>query len=248
MDYKTLCVFVSLFLFGTLEIFFPFFADKNNIFQKFSVNFSLGIINILATSLTTTLLLKWIWQPNHQLGILQLIQLPWFATISSFLLLDLYMYCWHRLMHTSSLGWRFHQVHHTERRMNISTTYRFHTLEVITSNLPKIFLVWLLGIQPIPYLIYEIAFTIELVFHHSNWALPSKLDQALSHLIVTPNYHRLHHSEKLRDTQANYASILTIWDQLLGSFHYPKHPEKIRLGLAGQPPDLRLFNLLTLRF
>lgn len=247
MDWKTTALFGSLFLFGTLELVFPFFQFEKNLTQRIATNIGLGLINVLVTTFTTTLLLKWVWQQTNWLGLFHAIQAPWLVFILSVLLIDSYMYCWHRLMHMLPIGWRFHRVHHAETTMNVSTTYRFHTFEVILSNLPKIFLVWLFGIPPICYLIYEVLYTIETIFHHSNWNLPYKVDRLLSYVIVTPNYHRFHHSQRLSDSQTNYASFLTCWDKIFKSRAYPKAPKMLQLGLSKQTKD-DLVSMLLLPF
>lgn len=248
MDAKLTAVLGSIFIFGILENLFPFFQYKQSFAKRISHNFALGLLNAIATSLTTILLLKWVWQQNIWLGLFQGIKPLWLVGILSFLLLDAYLYFWHRLMHVWPIAWRFHRVHHTEMSMNISTAYRFHTVEVLLSNLPKIFLILLFGIRPIHAVIYELAFTIIVVFHHSNWHLPYRVDQALSYLIVTPNYHRLHHSQIVKETNSNYASLLTIWDRLFWSFRDSSNPQLIKLGLVEETRELDFLRLLKLPF
>ncbi|MFB2921686.1 sterol desaturase family protein [Aerosakkonema funiforme] len=211
-------------------------------------NFVLGIVNAIASSLTTVLLLKWVWQQNIWLGLFAGIKPPWLVAILSFLILDVYLYFWHRLMHTLPVAWRFHRVHHTEMEMNISTAYRFHTIEVLVSNLPKVFLIWLFGIEPIHTFMYELLFTIVVVFHHSNWNLPYKVDKFLSYLIVTPNYHRIHHSQIVKETNSNYASLLSVWDRIFKSYRYSKNPQWIKLGLEEETRKLDFLQLLKLPF
>jgi sterol desaturase/sphingolipid hydroxylase (fatty acid hydroxylase superfamily) len=151
-------------------------------------------------------------------------------------------------MHTWPLAWRFHAVHHTEQSMNVSTAYRFHAIEVVASYLPKILLILLLGI-PIPaLLIYELAFIFVIVFHHSNWALNYQCDRLLSYFIVTPNYHRIHHSHIVQETNSNYASLLTVWDRIFQSYQHRKDPENIKLGLSETAQEVNLINLLRLTF
>ncbi|NJL63470.1 MAG: sterol desaturase family protein [Methylacidiphilales bacterium] len=246
MDWKSLVVVSSVLVFSFLETIFPFFNLKSSFNQRIYPNLLLGIINVSTNSLTITFILHQIWQQKFWLGFLYWVKSPWLAVTISFLIIDLYMYMWHRLMHSLLLTWQFHQVHHTEISMNTSTAYRFHTVEVILSNIPKLFLIWLLGIKPSYLLFYEITLAIELIFHHSNLALPWKLDKLLSYIIVTPNIHRLHHSQSFPDTQSNYASILTIWDKLFHSYSYPKYPEKIRLGLIEYNNHLNIINLIFL--
>jgi sterol desaturase/sphingolipid hydroxylase (fatty acid hydroxylase superfamily) len=248
MDWNSLAVVSCVLLFGLLENTFPFFEFKQTFNQRTYPNLLLGCVNVVANSVTIAFVLNWIWQQTFWRGFLQFIQSPVLAIVISFLLLDAYLYLWHRLMHSNRLTWRFHQVHHTEISMNTSTAYRFHTVEVILSNIPKLFLVWLFGIKPNYLFVYEITLAIELIFHHSNLALPWKLDKYLSYLIVTPNFHRSHHSQVFASSQSNYASLLTIWDRLFQTCYYPKYPEKIDLGLPEYPKSLNILQLILLPF
>ncbi|MFB2969714.1 sterol desaturase family protein [Aerosakkonema sp. BLCC-F183] len=248
MDAKLTALLGSLFIFGILENLFPFFQYKQSFSRRVTHNFVLGIVNAIASSLTIVLLLKWVWQQNIWLGLFAGIKQTWLVAILAFLILDLYLYFWHRLMHTLPVAWRFHRVHHTEMEMNISTAYRFHTMEVLVSNLPKVFLIWLFGIEPIHAAIYELLFTIVVVFHHSNWNLPYKVDKFLSYLIVTPNYHRIHHSQIVKETNSNYASLLSVWDRFFKSYRYSKNPESIKIGLVEYPRELNFVKLLKLPF
>lgn len=248
MNAKFIAVLGSIIVFCWLENFFPFFQYKQKLLDRIYPNLVLGVLNTIATSLTTVLLLKWIWQQNSWSGLLTGIQTPWLAVILAFLILDGYLYFWHRLMHAWPLGWRFHRVHHTDMAMNVSTAYRFHTIEVLFSNLPKIGLIFLLGIKPIHAAIYELLFSIVVVFHHSNWNLPYQVDRYLSYFIVTPNYHRLHHSQIVIETNSNYASLLSIWDRLFKSYRHHKNPQTIQLGLIEEPQELNFVKLLKLPF
>src|SRR5207302_6374566 len=46
-------------------------------------------------------------------------------------LLDLVRYIAHYLMHSLSLLWRVHQIHHSDPDMDMTTGLRFHPLEVL---------------------------------------------------------------------------------------------------------------------
>lgn len=248
MNWKLVVILSSLLIFGSLENLFPFFQFKQPFLRRVSINLALGLLNTGLTSLTVIAALSWIWQQTTWQGYFLALPWPWLRFILSFLLLDAYMYAWHRLMHTSAWGWRLHQIHHSDRAMNTSTAYRFHALEVLLSNLPKLSLIWLFGITPTHLLIYEIIFAAALIFHHSNWALPLRIDRALSYVIVTPNYHRAHHARLLSGMRSNYASLLTVWDILFHSVRYPAAPEAIKLGIPGVNKEFTLLQLLTLPF
>jgi sterol desaturase/sphingolipid hydroxylase (fatty acid hydroxylase superfamily) len=231
MEFKFFALFGSLILFGFLELWYPFFHYKRPFAERVSTNLSLGVVNILATSVTTSILLKeYCGQPTWY-HIFSFMPASVLTFPIAFLMIDAYMYGWHRLVHRFPLGWHLHSVHHSDETMNISTSYRFHTLEVVLSHLPKIFLLWATGVPLWFYMLYETFYSIELVFQHSNWNLSYKLDRLLSYVIVTPNYHRAHHSRFVDHWGINYCSFLTIWDTLFGTRYYPKHPKTIRLGM-----------------
>lgn len=234
MSAKVAAILTGLFLFGLLETLYPFFQFKTSLPRRMVLNFSLGLINAIALQVTILAMLAWIWQHPTQLqlpiaqpfphlpGLLQV--------ILSFCVLDAYLYLWHRAMHRFAWGWQLHRWHHSDREMNVSTAYRFHPGEVLLSNVPKLSLIVFLGISPEALAFYELCFAVSLIFHHSNWALPVKCDRVLSRLIVTPNLHRLHHSQQRHHQHCNFSSLLTLWDRGFGTWQYPAHPEQIRLG------------------
>ena len=247
-ELKLSIILASIVIFGLLEHLFAFYEFKTT-WQKMTLkNFALGIFNALFTSLLLTGLLAWIWQQNLYIGPFLSLENSILVGSLSFLILDCYMYFWHRTMHETKLGWLFHQVHHSDLVMNSSSAYRFHLIEVFFSNLPKFLIVFLLGIAPLHYFIYELAFTIIIIFHHSNWALNQKIDWLLSKFIVTPNLHRVHHSKIPAETNSNYSSVFIIWDKLFKSFQFRTNPEKIKIGLKQYPKDLSLIELFKLPF
>lgn len=168
--------------------------------------------------------------------------------ILSFLLLDVAAYGWHIMMHLTPIGWRFHRVHHCDLSMNISTAYRFHVLEVLASNIFIMFLVWLFGVDLVPFLAYKILFAFNQAFQHSNWALSPKVDKFVRYFVVTPDHHRVHHSQIVKETDSNFGSLLTIWDRLFGTFCYVREPKKIDLGLSEAPKPLNFKELWLLPF
>jgi len=42
------------------------------------------------------------------------------------------------------------------------------------------------------------------MFNHAIIRLPKKLDMIISKLIVTPDFHEMHHSDKQQETDSNY--------------------------------------------
>ncbi len=214
MTVKLVLVTTTILALLILEKKFPFFAFQNSLRSRIANNFGLGAINSIVSSLFTLEIAHLDIMPPIDRGLIATIQSPVVAGILSFLIIDLYMYFWHRSMHIVPLAWRFHHLHHTDRSMNVSTAYRFHPIEIICSSIPKLSLIWLLGISSDFVLIYELIFTVIVALHHSNVAIPASIDRILARAIVTPNYHRIHHSQVVTETNSNYGSVFTWWDRI----------------------------------
>jgi sterol desaturase/sphingolipid hydroxylase (fatty acid hydroxylase superfamily) len=231
-----------------LENYFPFFPFKNSVVRRVSSNFYLGLITAIPSNGFMLGAAKYINIRYPTPGLMGNINSPVLAIGLSLLVLDLYMYIWHRSMHTFSIAWRFHRVHHTDLYMNVSTAYRFHAIEVISSNIPKLVLIWCLGITAQHILIYESLFAVIVALHHSNLALPFEVDRWLAHIIVSPNYHRIHHSQIVTETNSNYGSVFTCWDWLFGSYRDRDNIAAIELGVNDETRELHVWQLLTIPF
>lgn len=142
----------------------------------------------------------------------------WFEMICSMMVLDLVMYLQHRMMHRMSLFWRVHRVHHIDRHLDVSTGLRFHPLEEILTMGFKLLAVSFMGAPVVAVLLYEMLLNAMTMFVHMNIHLSSKTDRLLRWLIITPNMHRIHHSDYLKETNSNYGFILSCWDRLFGSY------------------------------
>jgi sterol desaturase/sphingolipid hydroxylase (fatty acid hydroxylase superfamily) len=124
----------------------------------------------------------------------------------------------HYLNHKVPFLWAIHRVHHTDTRLDVSTTVRFHPLEFAFSTPLTLAGVVALGAPPVAILIYELMDAGVTVFSHANVRLPWWVDRPLRLFIVTPDVHRVHHSSYQPETDSNYGAVLTIWDRLLGTY------------------------------
>jgi sterol desaturase/sphingolipid hydroxylase (fatty acid hydroxylase superfamily) len=217
-----------------LENKVPFFRFQNSVGSRIVANFGLGAINAILASIWTISTTQLIMLPQIDRRLVGAISNPVIAGILSFLIIDLYMYFWHRSMHRLPLAWKFHQLHHTDRSMNVSTAYRFHPIEIISSSIPKLLLIWSLGISSNFVSIYELVFTVVVALHHSNLAIPGVIDRLLSLVIVTPNLHRIHHSQVVSETNSNYGSVLSWWDRIFGTNNDRPDVVNIQLGLTDE--------------
>jgi sterol desaturase/sphingolipid hydroxylase (fatty acid hydroxylase superfamily) len=58
----------------------------------------------------------------------------------------------------------------------------------------------------------------------------------LSHVWVTPNVHKIHHSRERSETNSNYGNVLTIYDRILGTFTPSERAESVVYGLDEVDP------------
>jgi sterol desaturase/sphingolipid hydroxylase (fatty acid hydroxylase superfamily) len=242
---------VCLVIFGILEVLYPFYTYKQNWADRVMPNLAIALFNSLLTKVPVLFLLGWVWSPQQQKiwpGLFSYLPSPLLAGVLSILMLDLFRYGWHCMAHFWPIGWRFHRVHHSDLTMNITTAYRFNGIEVMASYIPMTLMIWLFGIKPEYVFIYEVAFVAIQVFQHSNWAISPKIDRLLTYLIVTPNYHRVHHSQIVKETDSNFGSLLTIWDRVFGTYRYCSDAKKIDIGLIEYPKPLTILDMLTLPF
>lgn len=152
-------------------------------------------------------------------GFLNQFAIPgWIAIILAILALDLAIYLQHVLFHAVPALWRLHRVHHADLEFDVTTGVRFHPFEILISMAIKLLLVLALGPPAIAVLVFEVLLNGTSLFNHSNAHLPSRLDAALSLVIVTPDMHRVHHSIIPSETNSNFGFNLPWWDRMLGTY------------------------------
>lgn len=155
----------------------------------------------------------------RQLGLLPWLSLPWSAqALITIVALDFVVYLQHVLLHKAPLLWRVHRVHHTDVVMDVSTGLRFHPLEILLSALLKAAAVVVLGAGALAVLCYEVLLNAAAMFTHSNLHLPARLDALLRWVFVTPDMHRVHHSQHRFETDSNYGNLLSCWDRCFKTY------------------------------
>lgn len=173
--------------------------------------------------------------------------LGWAGLILDLLILDLWTYAWHRANHEWPLLWRFHRVHHLDRFLDTTSAVRFHPGEVLISALARAPLIIAADISILSILIFDALVLGAALFHHSNVKLPQRLEAALRLFIVTPSHHWVHHHVERSDTNSNYATVLSVWDRIFGSWSPHARTADMPIG-AGDEPDARLSQLALAPF
>jgi sterol desaturase/sphingolipid hydroxylase (fatty acid hydroxylase superfamily) len=152
-------------------------------------------------------------------GLINYFELPaWIGIIAALIVLDCAIYLQHVMFHTLPLLWRIHLVHHADLDIDTTTGLRFHPIEIIISMFIKVFVVLLLGADPIAVIIFESVLNGTSLFNHGNVRIPRGFDRVLRLLVVTPDMHRVHHSVVIRETNSNFGFNFPWWDRLFGTY------------------------------
>jgi sterol desaturase/sphingolipid hydroxylase (fatty acid hydroxylase superfamily) len=131
--------------------------------------------------------------------------------IAMIMAIDFFEYWMHRAGHASKLYWNFHCIHHSPAQLTPLTKFRIHWGDMIVFGTVKAVPLLMLG--------------------HANvvWMpiLPLGILQVLSHfdidlhyglvvgkLLVSPRYHRVHHSADPAQCNTNFGIIFSCWDYL----------------------------------
>lgn len=161
---------------------------------------------------------------------------PWLAIALTVLVFDFAIWLQHLITHKIPVLWRFHRVHHADRDIDVTTAIRFHPVEIALSMLLKIGLVYLLGPPAIGIIVFEIVLNGTAMFNHANIKLPLGLDRLVRLVLVTPDMHRVHHSDQRAEHDSNYGFALSIWDRLFGTYiaQPAKGHDAMTIGLEWQ--------------
>src|SRR5437588_2548344 len=191
------------------------------------------------------------WAQDRHVGLLNWLSLPTLAVwIATFLVMDYAYWWWHWANHMIPLFWRFHNVHHTDLDLDVSTAARFHFGEMFFSIGFLSVAVAVFGVAPIMLLVFFITLEAATLFHHSNWRLPIKLERILNLIMVTPRMHGIHHSIVQRETNSNWGTIFCWWDKLHRTLRRDVSQDAITIGVAAyrEEHELTVGKLLALPF
>ncbi|HKQ29331.1 MAG TPA: sterol desaturase family protein [Burkholderiales bacterium] len=152
-------------------------------------------------------------------GLLNVLSLPaGIAIIVAIVLLDLGLYFQHIMFHAVPTLWRLHRVHHSDLDFDATTGIRFHPVEILISTAIKCAVVAAIGAAPIAVLAFEVLLNAAALFNHANASLPAAVERRLRWLLVTPDVHRVHHSEQYDESSSNFGFNLPWWDRIFGTY------------------------------
>jgi sterol desaturase/sphingolipid hydroxylase (fatty acid hydroxylase superfamily) len=244
------CILLALLV---LQWRFPLRRQYFSIVHRLVRNFVLSIpgFAIVRLAMLPIPISVAMWAQQNHIGLLNWLALPsWAVFIATFLLMDYAYWWWHYAMHMVPFFWRFHNVHHTDLDLDVSTAARFHFGEMILSIGFLSLAVVVFGVTPIMLAIFFIAFEAAVLFHHSNWRLPIKLERILNLIVVTPRMHGIHHSIVQRETNSNWGTIFCWWDKLHRTLRRDIPQNEITVGVAAyrDEHELTVGKLMALPF
>jgi len=218
-------------------------------------NISLTLINeasVSVLSLAVTIMIAW-WGSEAEIGLLRQSGIGfWPMLLLAVFTFELISYWFHRALHAYPILWRVHAVHHSDTEVDFTTAYRNHPLELNINAPLTIPVILMLGFPVEVVTAYQLLKTSISVFAHSNVRLPAGLDRALRFVLVTPDFHRLHHCSEKVYTDSNFSAAFPIYDYVFGTAKSRSYEEQetMELGLEyfRDPVDGRLDRLLLMPF
>jgi sterol desaturase/sphingolipid hydroxylase (fatty acid hydroxylase superfamily) len=165
-------------------------------------------------------------------------------TVLSALAMDLGLFLAHKLLHEVPFLWHFHKVHHSAEVLTPVTAYRIHPVDDLLSMglsgalggiVTGVFqflqpgnpgAIVLLGLHAGVFLYYLAGFNLR---HSHVWL---GYGWRLSHVLVSPAQHQIHHSKAERHFGKNLGFIFAFWDGLAGTLYVPREREDLEFGLA----------------
>lgn len=229
---KGLVLFVAFAALFALERLFPVVNWLGGV-RRVAKNLALAAFNFVASPLIVIPLSAIAaahglnWHPAWWSG--------WLGLGLDLLLLDFWIYWWHRANHRVPFLWRFHEVHHLDEMLDTTSALRFHFGEVVLSSVVRAGVIYVLALPLASVVVFETLVLVSALFHHSNLRLPAALERALSWVVVTPSIHWVHHHAMRRDTDSNYATVLSLWDRLFSSRSKTQRSLGMAIGVENRP-------------
>jgi len=137
-------------------------------------------------------------------------------------ILDFAEYWRHRLQHRLRWWWALHSLHHDQRQMTLWTDDRNHILDDVLQSVWLGAIALLIGVEPAQFPVIIILLRLVESLSHANVRLG--FGRVGSWFLVSPQFHRVHHSLDHagppfdRAGGCNFAVILPLWDMIFGTY------------------------------
>jgi sterol desaturase/sphingolipid hydroxylase (fatty acid hydroxylase superfamily) len=143
--------------------------------------------------------------------------------------MDGVLYWTHRWMHRSRWLWAFHSVHHSPQELTALANFRFHLGDVFVRGMAQFIPGLLLGVPAyvwLPTVWIQVALD-GLAHSGLGWGYGR-----LGSVLVSPGFHRVHHSADPAHYNTNFGMTYSFWDRIFGTASArPEAPS--RYGVPG---------------
>lgn len=146
---------------------------------------------------------------------------------------DFINYWTHRLLHHRVL-WPFHAVHHGSKEVDWLSAVRVHPVNNLLARLIQTIFMLLMGFSETVILISVPLLFFYSLLQHANvgWDFGP-----LRHILVSPVYHRWHHTNEDEALNKNFANVFVFWDYLFGTLSLPAGRQASRFGTKESVPE-----------
>jgi sterol desaturase/sphingolipid hydroxylase (fatty acid hydroxylase superfamily) len=163
---------------------------------------------------------------------------PWpmaIKVVFAITLFDFLQWFHHWVRHKVRAFWHFHVIHHAQRELNVFTDLRIHAGEYLIAETLVFVPMFALGLPALAVMGVGSVRWWYTRFIHAN--IRTNLGP-LKHILVTPQFHRVHHSIEARHRDKNFGVVLSVWDRMFGTLHahYDEYPATGVEGVAFEPP------------
>lgn len=208
-----------------------------------NINFKLGFFHLINSLLlqigytivnvcfAAVMIVCFNWINEYHIGLFNQLHFAYtFKVLIGIFCVDFTYYWSHRLYHVSPLFWRFHRVHHSDTLMAGDTSFRFHPFDALLDGASSITAAIIFGLDINIILFFFVLYLPILFTQHSNFIFPAWTDKFFGKIIMSPNFHKVHHHQKQEFTDSNYGNVFVFWDKIFGTFKELPIPE-IKYGL-----------------
>ena len=164
-----------------------------------------------------------------------------FAFLLYLLVFDLADYWIHRGQHGLNAWWALHALHHSQRQMTMWSDNRNHLLDDLLRDSLLVLLARAIGIAPGQFVAVVAVTQLVESLAHANLRL--SFGRVGERLLVSPRFHRLHHSIGLGHESAgqgtlgghNFAVLFPVWDVLFRTANFEERYDPT--GVRDQLPE-----------
>jgi len=220
-DYAYSFVLVlCLFTLQILEFFFNgFFREMKSLFSRVTItNIFLSVTNaILVKESAKGMALFLVAYLSADLIMISdeaLMELSFLSTVALvfilFLVTDWMSYHFHKWQHHRPILWQWHQIHHNITGLRVLNLFRAHPIDFFLRDvIPLLVVMLIINSREIVFSVAVLKLVITSISHFKYF----QRTMVLNKILVTPDFHRIHHDESL-EAPVHFGVSLSIFDTL----------------------------------